>query len=72
MATYHYEIGATRWKKHNNQGDVRASKVNKGWSAMAEIRETHPISGNTLKSPQWWIRETYEGDEMTTPRYGYY
>lgn len=61
--SWHYEIGATRWKRHDGKKDVRAHRPPKGWDAYAERVEYHPITGKPLKNPGWWIRETYSGDE---------
>lgn len=58
-----YEPGATRWKRFNGKGDVRAHRAPKGWVMYAEIMERHPVTGAPLKAPQWWIRETYIGEE---------
>lgn len=60
--TYHYEIGAVRWKRVT-WGDPRAYRPPAGWSAFAEILEYHPISSKPFKRPaaQWWIREEYTG-----------
>jgi len=59
--TYHYVVGAKRWRRHNGTYDVRAYRPAKGWDATAVYLDTHPISGRTLSPPQWWICETYEG-----------
>lgn len=64
MATYHYEIGAVRWRKHDGKRDVRAHRAPKGWSAFAGLLCHHPITGKPLRNgSQWWIRETYEGEK---------
>ena len=44
MTTWHYEIGATRWKRHDGKKDVRAHRAPKGG------RHT-PSAWNTTRSP---------------------
>ena len=34
----------------------------RGWEAYAERLEYHPITGQPLKNPGWWIKETYTGE----------
>lgn len=60
--SYHYEVGAVRWKRWLQQGDPRAYQSRKGWSAQAMVIDEHPITSRPLKQSQWWIREEYEGD----------
>ena len=64
MATWHYELGATRWRKHSGGYDVRCHEAPKGWEAYAECLEYHPITGKPLKQAQWWIKETYTGEQV--------
>lgn len=62
MATWSYELGAVRWRKHTGNGDVRATRAPKGWDIEATILDEHPVTGQPLKNPGWWIKETYTGD----------
>ena len=62
MTTYHYEPGAVRWRRCQDM-DPRGYRCAKGWEAFAEILDFHPITGRALKSGQWWIKETFTGDE---------
>jgi len=64
MTTWHYELGATRWRKHSGGYDVRCHEAPKGWEAYAECLEYHPITGKPLKQAQWWIKETYTGEQV--------
>ena len=48
-------IRAFRW---NGGGDVRGHRPPKGWSARADLTDTHPITGAPLKRTEWWITET--------------
>ena len=64
MTTWHYELGATRWRKHSGGYDVRCHEAPKGWEAYAECLEYHPITGKLLKQAQWWIKETYTGEQV--------
>lgn len=59
---YFYEIGAVRWRRHT-AGDVRGVRVPEGWEAMAEQVDHHPITGEKLKRLEWWIKETFVGDD---------
>ncbi len=58
-----YEPGAIRWKRHTAGYDVRAHRAPKGWVAEAGVLEYHPITGRRLNRSQWWIRETFIGEE---------
>lgn len=60
--SWHYEIGATRWKRHDGKKDVREHRAPKGWYSYAERVAFHPITCQPLKNPGWWIRETYIGE----------
>ena len=62
MAKYYYKTGVVRWRRFNGDGDVRAYRAPKGWTAFADLTDRHPVTGAPLKRNQWWIRETYEGD----------
>lgn len=62
-ARYHYEPGAVRWFRWTKDGDVRGHCPPEGWEAMAEQRDTHPITGFPLKHAEWWMRETFVGEE---------
>ena len=57
-------MGATRWRKHSGGYDVRCHEAPKGWEAYAERLEYHPITGQPLKNPGWWIKETYTGEQV--------
>lgn len=60
--TYHYEIGAVRWRRHTGTCDVRAARLKRGWKGFADQLEYHPVTGRKLRRAQWWIRETYTGE----------
>jgi len=62
MATWSYELGATRWREHSGKYDVRCHKAPKGWDVEALILDEHPVTGKPLKRGQWWIKETYTGE----------
>ena len=62
MATWSYELGATRWRKHSGKYDVRCHEAPKGWGSEVMILGEHPITGQPLKNPGWWIKETYTGE----------
>jgi len=51
-----------RWRKHTGNHDVRATCAPKGWDTEAMILDEHPVTGQPLKNPGWWIKETYTGD----------
>lgn len=61
--TYYYMPGTRRWKRFTGKGDVRLYRPNKGWTAIAYVADTHPVTGKPLRSAQWWVRETYTGDQ---------
>ncbi len=60
--TYHYIVGAIRWRRHTS-GDPRGYRAAKGWDVEAMLLDYHPITGKNLKQSQWWIREEYRGNE---------
>ena len=62
MATWSYELGATRWRKHSGKYDVRCHEAPKGWSIEVMILDEHPVTGKPFKRGQWWIKETYTGE----------
>jgi len=65
--TYTYITGATRWKKFKPQTpgqDVRLYRAPKGWSAFAHQLDWHPVTNKPLKQLEWWLKETYEGDDQ--------
>lgn len=51
---YHLEGGtiAFRW---NNQTDVRSYKPPSGYSAVADLIEYHPATGDFMGESQWWM-----------------
>lgn len=58
-----YVPGAVRWRRFDGAGDVRSYRAAKGWSVMAHLIDRHPITDRQLDGSQWWICETFEGDE---------
>ena len=62
MTTWNYELGATRWRKHTGNHDVRATRAPKGWDIEAMTLDEHPVTGKPLKQAQWWIKETFTGE----------
>lgn len=62
---YHYEVGATRWFRWTGgrDMDIRGYRTKKGWAADAMMLDVHPITGKPLQRSQWWIKETYDGNE---------
>lgn len=61
---YHYEPGSVRhFRWPPGAGDVRGYRPPPGWSAMADLTDTHPLTGKTLPQSQWWITETKEQDQ---------
>lgn len=62
--TYHYQIGATRWKRHDGKRDVRLATPPKGWARYAYQLHRHPITNKPFKTgPQWWFLDIYTGDD---------
>ncbi|WWZ16813.1 hypothetical protein V8U11_08170 [Pseudomonas chlororaphis] len=53
-----YPLGSTRMRRWKGQGDVRAYAPPAGWTAVADLIDTHPIHGTPLPGSQWWIFET--------------
>ena len=63
--TYHYQIGATRWKRHDSKCDVRLSTPPKGWVRYAYQIDRHPITNKPFKGGlQWWFRDVFEGSQL--------
>jgi len=60
----HYAPGTVRYRKWHGEYDVRAYHPPKGWSAMADDLEYHPITGEKFldedgkNTSEWWITET--------------
>ncbi len=53
-----YASGTVRaWRWHGD-GDVRGYRPPRGWTAVAELTDIHPISGQQLTRSVWWIIET--------------
>ena len=64
---YLYVPGTVRWRRHGpTQGNPHAVYVPRGWEASAEQRRTHPITGANFPRIQWWIKETFVGDDKST------
>ncbi|MCW0366563.1 hypothetical protein NB699_001546 [Xanthomonas sacchari] len=40
------------------RGDVRGYRPPSGWSARANLTDTHPTTGRVLPRAEWWIIET--------------
>ncbi|CAN7318040.1 hypothetical protein LJR031_001692 [Caballeronia sp. LjRoot31] len=55
-----YAPGAVRaWRWHGDgDGDVRGYRPPRGWTAVADLSDIHPISGQQLTRSVWWIIET--------------
>jgi len=64
-----YHPGTVRYRRVICCEDVRAYPVAKGWSAMADELEYHPITGEPFLDKkgnpysEWWITETKDEDE---------
>lgn len=59
--TYSYAPGCVRAKRWRGKGDVRGCRGRRGWSLEAVLTDVHPISGRSLRSAQWWIVESFDG-----------
>ena len=60
---YHYEPGSVRWFRWAG-GDPRGYCPPKGWEAVPDQLDYHPITGKRFRdAPQWWVREDYVGGE---------
>jgi hypothetical protein len=57
-SAYQYPPGTQRWRRYTDPGDVRGYRAPAGWDAEAMVIDEHPLTGNPLAQPQWWIRET--------------
>lgn len=57
MTRYQYAEGTTRAFRWTRAGDVRAHRPPKGWEAVAELTDVHPITQAPLKTIEWWIIE---------------
>ena len=62
MTTYYYSKGCVRWRRAP-PGDPRGYRPAAGWEAFADLTDIHPITGKQLSPSQWWIRETYTGED---------
>lgn len=55
-----YAGGTVRARRWHGAGDVRGYRPPAGWSARAELTDTHPITGRVQPRAVWWIIETKE------------
>jgi len=53
-----YAPGTVRVRRWYGLDDVRGYVPPRGWTAVAELLDVHPISGRTLEESVWWIVET--------------
>ncbi|WP_425509035.1 hypothetical protein [Xanthomonas sontii] len=53
-----YASGTVRARRWHGEGDVRGYRPASGWSARADLTDTHPITGRALSRAVWWIIET--------------
>ncbi len=53
-----YPPGTIRARRWHGRGDVRSYVPPRGWTAVAELLDVHPITGEQLKQSSWWIVET--------------
>ncbi|MCW0399112.1 hypothetical protein NB688_002514 [Xanthomonas sacchari] len=53
-----YAPGTVRARRWHGAGDVRGYHPPSGWSALADLTDTHPITGRVLPRAEWWIIET--------------
>jgi len=64
-----YHPGTVRYRRVICCEDVRAYPVAKGWSAMADELEYHPITGEPFLDrkgkpySEWWITETKDEED---------
>ena len=49
-----------RYAPAAGDGDVRGYRPPGGWTARADLTDSHPITGSTLPRAVWWIIETKE------------
>lgn len=52
--------GRTRAARWHGKTDVRTHRPAKFWTASADCMEYHPITGEKLKNPGWFVVETRE------------
>ncbi|AVS80765.1 hypothetical protein C8244_06990 [Paracidovorax avenae] len=55
-----YAPGTVRVRRWHGAGDVRGYRPPSGWSAQADLTDTHPITGRVLPRAQWWVIEVKE------------
>lgn len=55
-----YSPGTVRARRWHGAGDVRGYHPPAGWSARADLTDTHAITGRVLPRAEWWIVETKE------------
>jgi hypothetical protein len=55
-----YASGTVRARRWHGDGDVRGYRPPSGWTARADLTDTHPITGRALPRAVWWIIETKE------------
>jgi hypothetical protein len=55
-----YAPGTVRARRWHGDGDVRGYHPPSGWTARADLTDTHPITGRALVRAVWWVIETKE------------
>jgi uncharacterized protein CbrC (UPF0167 family) len=53
-----YAPGTIRARRWHHCGDVRGYVPPRGWKAVAELLDVHPITGESMEQSSWWIVET--------------
>lgn len=51
-----YASGTVRARRWHGEGDVRAYRPPRGWTARADLTDIHP--GCALPRAMWWLIET--------------
>lgn len=53
-----YAPGTIRARLWHYRGDVRGYVPPRGWTAVAELLDVHPITGESMEQSSRWIVET--------------
>lgn len=53
-----YAPGTIRVRRWHGDGDVRGYVPPRGWTAVVELVDVHPITGHQMRQSSWWIVET--------------
>jgi len=55
VARWHQLTGDTKAGRWIGQGDIRRYTPPKGWEALADLVDIHPVTGKQMEAAEWWV-----------------